>query len=70
MKCTHLCHHDVLALLDKFVLGFDDCLQKLKVLDMAAVCLDAVHKVLHYTVIDLAAQLEVIHEDVLHGHSL
>lgn len=67
---NHLCHHDILTFLDELVFGLDDGLQKLEVLYVAAVRLDAVHKVLHHTVIDLAAQLEVVHEDVLHGDGL
>lgn len=39
-------------------------------MNVAAVRLDAMYKVLHYAVVDLAAQLEVIHEDVLHGDGL
>ena len=66
----HLGHDDVLALLDELVLGFDDGLQELEVVDVSAVGLDAVHKVLHHPLVDLAAQLEVVHEDVLHGHGL
>lgn len=34
---------------------------------MSAVSLCAVDKVLHHSLVDLTAQLEVVHEDVLHG---
>ena len=64
---SHLSHDDVLALLDELVLGLDDGLEELEVLDVASVGLDAVDKVLHHALVDLAAQLEVVHEDVLHG---
>jgi len=37
---------------------------------MSTVCLGTVDKVLNYTLVDLTAQLEIIHEDVLHGDSL
>lgn len=62
-----LCHDDVLTLFDEFILRFDDSLKELEVLDVAAVCFDAVDKVLNHTLIDLTAQLEVVHEDMLHG---
>lgn len=66
----HLGHDHVLAFLDEFAFGLDDRLQELDVLDVAAVSLDAVDEVLHDPLIDLAAQLEVVHEDVLHRHRL
>lgn len=62
-----LCHDDVLTFFDELVLCFDNSLQKLEVLDVAAVGFNAVDKMLNHTLIDLAAQLEVVHEDVLHG---
>lgn len=34
---------------------------------MAAVCLDAMHKVLHNSLADLIAEMVVVHEDVPHG---
>ncbi len=37
---------------------------------MSAVGLDAVDEVLHDALVHLAAQLEVVHEDVLHGDGL
>lgn len=70
MWLTDLSHYNVLAFLDEFVLSLDDGLQELEVVDAAAMCLDAVHKMLHHTFIDLTTQLEIIHEDVLHGHCL
>lgn len=66
----HLSHDHVLALLDEFAFGLDDRLQELDVLHVAAVRLDAVDEVLHDPLVDLAAQLEVVHEDVLHRHGL
>lgn len=60
-------HDYVLAFFDELVLCLDDGLEELQVLDVAAVRFNAVHKVLHHTLIDLAAQLEVVHKYVLHG---
>lgn len=62
-----LCHDNVLALFDEFILCFDNSLKEFQVLDVAPVCFDAVDKMLNHTLIDLTAQLEVVHEDVLHG---
>lgn len=67
---TNLGHDDVLALLDELVLGLHDGLQELQILDVPAVSLSAVDEVLDHALVDLAAQLEVIHEDVLHGDGL
>lgn len=67
---TNLCHDNVLTLLDELVLSFNNRLQKFEILDMSTVGLSAVDKVLNDTFVDLAAQLEIIHEDVLHGDSL
>ena len=67
---THLSHDDVLTLLDELVLGLHYGLQELQILDVTAVTLGAVDKVLNHALVDLTAQLEVIHEDVLHGHCL
>lgn len=66
---NNLGHDDVLTLFDKLILGFDDCLKEFQILDVAAVCLDAVDKVLDHALVYLTAQLEVVHEDVLHGDS-
>ena len=66
----HLSHDGVLTLLDELVLSLDNGLQEFEVLYMAAVRLGAVDKVLHHTLVDFTAQLEVIHEDVLHGDCL
>lgn len=67
---TDLSHDNVLAFLDELVLSFDNGLQELEVVDTAAVCFDAVHKVLHHPLVNLTTQLEIIHEDMLHGHCL
>lgn len=64
----YLCHDNVLTLFDELILCFDNSLQKLEVLNITAVCFDAVDEVLNHTLIDLTAQLEVVHEDVLHGY--
>lgn len=67
---TDLSHDNVLTLLDELVLCLDDGLQEFEVVDAASMCLNAVDEMLHHTIINLTAKLEVIHEDVLHGHSL
>ncbi len=67
---TDLSHDNVLAFLDKFVLSLDDGLEELEVVDTASMSLNAVHKVLHYPLVNLATQLEIIHENMLHGHRL
>lgn len=59
-----------MAFLDELVLSLDDGLQELEVVDTAAMCFDAVHKVLHHPLVNLTTQLEIIHEDMLHGHCL
>ncbi len=63
----NLCHDDVLTLFDEFILCFDNCLKELEVLHITAVCFDAVDKMLNHALVDLTAQLEVVHEDMLHG---
>lgn len=63
----NLGHDDVLTLFDELILCFDDSLKEFQVLDVAPVCFDAVDKVLDHALVYLAAQLEVVHEDVLHG---
>ena len=55
-----------MALLDEFPFSLDNRLQELDVLDISTVSLDTVDKVLDNPLVDLAAQLEVVHEDVLH----
>lgn len=64
---TYLCHDHVLALLDVFAVCFHNGLQKPQILHVAAVCLNAVHKVLHRPLADLIAQVVVVCEDVPHG---
>lgn len=64
---TDLSHDNVLTLLDELVLGLHDGLQKLEVLNVSAMSLSAVDKVLNHSLVDLTAQLEVVHKDVLHG---
>lgn len=67
---TDLSHDNVLTLLDKLVLGLHNGLQELQILNMSTMGLSTVDKVLNYSLVDLTAQLEVIHEDVLHGDCL
>lgn len=66
----HLSHDHVLALFNEFPFCLDNCLEKLDVLDISTVGLYAVDEVLDHSLVDLTAQLEVVHEDVLHGHCL
>lgn len=67
---TYLGHHHVLAFLHVFAVCFHDRLQEPQVLYMAAVGLDAVHKVLDHPLADLVAQVIIVHEDVPHGFCL
>lgn len=69
-KTSNLSHDNVLTLFDELILSLHDGLKKLKVLDMSTVCLSAVDKVLNHPLVDLTAELEVIHENVLHGNGL
>lgn len=70
IRGCHLSHDHVLALFNEFPFCLDNGLEKLYVLDIATVGLDAVDEVLDHSLVDLTAQLEVVHEDVLHGHCL
>lgn len=70
IRGRHLSHDHVLALLNEFPFCLDNCLEKLDVLDIPTVGLYAVDEVLDHSLVDLTAQLEVVHEDVLHGHCL
>lgn len=70
LKCklrTYLCHYHILAFLHIFAICFYDRLQKPQVLHVAAMCLNAVHKVLYYPLADLIAEMVIVHEDVPHG---
>lgn len=66
---SHLRHDFVLTLLHVLPIGFDDGRQELEVLDVAAMRLNAVHKVVNHAVADVVAKLVVVHEDVTHGLS-
>lgn len=68
LQLSHLSHYHILAFLYEFPLCLDDGLQELDVLNVPAVGLDAVDEVLHHALVDLAAELEVVHENVLHCH--
>jgi hypothetical protein len=59
-----------LALFNEFPFCLDNRLEKLDILDVSTVGLYAVNKVLDHSLVDLTAQLEVVHEDVLHRHCL
>lgn len=65
---SHLSHYHILAFLNEFPLCLDDGLQELDVLNVPAVRLDAVDEMLHHALVDLAAELEIVHENVLHCH--
>lgn len=67
---TNLSHDNVLTLLDELVLGLHNGLQELQILNMSTMGLSAVDKVLNDSLVDFTAQLEVIHEYVLHGDCL
>lgn len=72
-KCklrTYLRHDHILAFLHIFTICFDNRLQKPQVLHVAAVCLDAVHKMLHDSLANLIAQMVIVQEDVPHGFCL
>ena len=70
ISSCYLSHNHVLALFNEFPFRLDNRLQELDVLDVPTVSLDAVNKVLDDPFIDLTAELEVVHEDVLHGYRL
>lgn len=63
---SHLSHYHILAFLNEFSFCLDNCLQELYVLNIPAMCFDTVDKVLNNAFINLAAKLEVVHENVLH----
>ena len=52
---NYLLHDHILAFTDELALCFDDRLQKVHVLDVSAVRLDAVNKVLDHLVAQFAA---------------
>lgn len=62
----HLRHDHVLTLLHVLALGLDDGVEEVEVLNVAAVRGQAVDEVLQDALRDLAAQLVVVAEDVLH----
>lgn len=62
-----LLHDHILALADELILRFDDRLQKLEILYMATVNLDAVDKVLHHLITNFVAQVEIVLEDGADG---
>lgn len=69
-KCqldTYLCHHHILAFLHIFPICLHHSLQEAQVLDVAAMCLHAVYKVLYHPLAELTAQEVIVHEDVPHG---
>lgn len=62
----HLGHDHVLTLLHVLALGLDDGVEEVEVLNVAAVRGQTVDEVLQDALGDLAAQLVVVTEDVLH----
>jgi len=67
MMRPHLGHDHVLTLLHVLALGLDDGVQEVEVLHVAPVRGEAVDEVLQDALGDLAAQLVVVTEDVLHS---
>lgn len=59
-----------MTLLNEFPFGLNNSLQELDVLDVSTVSFNAVNKVLHDSLVDLTAELEIVHEDVLHCNRL
>ena len=70
IRGCHLSHDHVLALFNEFPFCLDNRLEQLDVLDISTVGRYAVDEVLDHSLVDLTVQLEVVHEDVLHGHCL
>lgn len=66
----YLSHDHVLTLLHIFSFGLDDGVKKVEILDVSSVRRQAVYEVLQHVLGDLAAQLVVVAEDVLHCLSL
>lgn len=63
---SHLRHDLVLTFLHVLPISFYDGCQEFEVLNMSAVCFNAVDKMMDHTVADIIAQLVVVHEDVTH----
>src|SRR5699024_121124 len=63
-------HDKVLTLSHYLAFGFDDRSQKLQILHVSAMCLDAVDKVLHHSLADIAAQADVVAVDGTHRFRL
>lgn len=66
----YLLHDHILGAAEEGSLCFDDGLEELEVLDVAAMCLDAVNEVLDHTFRHLTAQMGVIFEHSTDGLGL
>ena len=64
---SHLRHDFILTFLHILPIGFHDGFQKLEVLNVSPVRLNAVDKMMDHAVADLIAQLVVVHKDVMHS---
>ena len=69
-NCTYLLHDHILTLSDERVFRSDDCLQKLQILNVFAMRLDAVHKMLDYFLTHFIAQGGIILENRTNSLSL
>lgn len=67
LRSQYLLHDHILGAAEEGSLCFDDGLEELEVLDMAAVCLDAVNEVLNHTLRHLTTQMRVIFEHSTDG---
>jgi len=63
---TNLSHDHVLTFLHIFSLGLNDGVQKVEVLNVPAMCCEAVDKMMQHRLTDLRTELEIITENVLH----
>lgn len=63
---TNLSHDHVLTFLHIFPLCFNDGVQEVKVLDVTAVCGQAVDKMMEYSFTDLRTKLVIVTENLLH----
>lgn len=69
-KCTYLLHDHILTLSDERVFRSDNSLQKFQILNVFAVRLDAMHKMLDYFLTHFIAQGGIILENRTNGLGL
>lgn len=65
-KVTNLGHDHVLAFLHIFPFGLNDGVQKVEVLNVPALCGQAMYKMMQHRLADLRTELEIIAENLLH----